>query len=226
MAVAFVNLVPQWGSASPSSSGSFTPAGAGNTLVVAALDGTGAGKTFTFSGTGSYSQLTPPGNQNDSGGNTVAAGVNLSCSSGAQTATIAATAGDGIYGLVIEYSGVSTATSVSVVSTATPGTGSGALVGTAMTVPSGGMLVAVVMNVSTGNGTITQTAGTQRGSGGNGANTWNGQGWNATDYAGSGGSITPAFTCTAGGTDTFDIWQFLLSPPGGGSTDPVGQICI
>jgi hypothetical protein len=204
MAASWAQTVTPWSTVSPSTSGAFTPS-AGSALIVIDLDTAATGRTLTCSGTGSFPQLNPPGAFNDANGNSLAMFTQLNCSGGSQTITVtSSTAGDLMASYAWEYSSVSSIDSGGAVSRATPGTGTGAIVGTAQTVATGDILLAYCQDVS-GTGTaITSPSGTNRGSGVNETN------FCVTEYAGAGGSITPSFTSSSGGTDNFDVMQLVI----------------
>ena len=206
MSVAWYQTITPWSAGSPATSGSFT-AVAGDALLVFCMDNAAGSRTITFSGTGTYSRLD---SWNDSVADTEAIGANSSASSGSQTMTVAATSGDGMWGWAYEYSGVASI-SGTINEADSPGTGTGAITGTSVTVPSGGILIALCVNVSGGSDAITSPSGTNRGSGANAGYTYC-----ATEYAGTGGAIQPSFTSANGSDEDFVIMQFTLSPAGGG----------
>jgi len=209
MSVAFVNLQAPWNSSSPSASPSFTPA-ALNLLLAYAFDASRNNATLGFSGTGSYTQLTPPGNFNDTAGDTHGVAYNPSSANSSQTVTISATGGDNMFGWVAEYSGVTVPPTSSTPSVRTaPGTGTGAVLGSAQNVNTGDVLVALCTNTSGTTDTITPAGGgNNRGSG---TIVGGPLSWCWADWAGSGGSITPSFTATNGAADKYIVTQILLS---------------
>lgn len=205
-AATYVQTVTNWGESSPITSGNFTP-NAGDTILPVAWDG--YGNAITISGTGTYSTLTPPGAFDDQGGDSWLTAANSSATATSQTITITATAEDPTLGWAIDYSGVTAISSAKTLVTS-PGTGTGAVAGSSVSVPTGSVLVAFCMDIDT-TGTLT-TTGTSRGSGtsagGEFSYVWG-------EWAGSGGNITPTFT-TAAGSDDFVVIQYLLTGSGGG----------
>lgn len=198
MAVAFVSQITPWTSASPSASGSFTPT-AGNCLAGYIVDGSANSRTLSMSGTGTYLATGTVGNFNDTNNDTHAAWSNLSCSAGAQTATVSGTIADTMIGWLWQYSGVTSIdTSSAVVRT-------GATInGTAVIVATGDMLFAVCVNVTGSNPTFT-TTGTARGN----AQVGGIIKYVAAEYAGSGGSVTPSFGTTISG-DNYVVMQWVM----------------
>ena len=211
MSVAFVQgpgtITPQ--SARTSATSPAFTATAGDAILHLGLDWAGSGLTVSFSGTGSYAVITPPGQFSDTNNNnTFTWGWNSSATAGSQTATATGGAGDTMFEWVLEYSGVSTASGAGTLR-ATPGTGSGAITGAAQTIPTGGVLVAICFDSSGGQAVPTSPSGTNRGSGAN-----NTVQWCCTEYTAA-GSTTPTFTCTTGATSNYVVMQMLLSPPVG-----------
>lgn len=201
MAVAFVTNTGNPSGTSPFTTGSFSVT-AGNAEIVFFDDYAASGRTLTMSGTGgTYTIANPPGSLSDT--HTLAVFSCLSDSGGSQTATMtSSTVGDGVSGRFFEYSGVVTVSGNGNHQT-NPGTGAGAVVGVATTVPTGSVLVALCQDQTNGSNTITSVGG--------GTDRANGTTWRVTEYAGSGGSITPSFT-VATGTGHFAVLQLLLSP--------------
>lgn len=211
MTITYVQTITPWtASTNPAASGSFTPA-AGDAILVAGVDYTNGSETMSFTGTGTYSLLTPPGSFTDNNGNSLGIGANSSASSGAQTTSVASSGfgNDEMFGFAIEYAGVSSIGGNENLVEA-PGTGTGAITGVATLVPTGSILVALCIAVG-GVSTAPTTTGTSRGSGSVGSTV----GYCFAEWAGSGGSITPAFTApSGGGSGHYDVMQWLLS--GGG----------
>jgi hypothetical protein len=209
MAITFQKLITAFSGNSPLTSPAFTPSAASDTLIFVSVDFSsnvvctfsGTGGTYTTSG-GSFPWTDPVSDE-------TATGYLLSASGSSQTTTCTATSGDGLVAQGIDYSGVSSVGAPTVVNRSAPGTGANAIIGTAVTVPSGSTLLSFCYNASSGTDTIT-TSGTNLGSGTGSddfdmAYCWSG-------YAGSGGSITPAYTTSADGTDGFVVIQWLLTP--------------
>jgi hypothetical protein len=196
--VKWVQTIAPVTGASPLTSGSFTPS-AGNTLLLACVDGSSGGATFTFTG---FTKLSPPGDFSDVNGNTEALGYRIAVG-GSQTFTISSTVTHTLWGFAWEYSGVATPTSVTMVSSgANNPQGTTTPSGTAVVVPLGSILLALCFDVGAG-GAITATGGaTTRGSG------LLGQQYCAGEWAGRGGAITPTFS--VGGSGNYVILQFLL----------------
>lgn len=205
MAVAWVQTVTAFGGATPKASGSFTPT-AGNLILVAAFDVTTTNTTVSFSGTGTYSSITNfP--FNDPNTDTWNANDNSSATAGSQTFTVSSTnAGDFIESWGWEYSGVSTLSGTNNQQNR-PGTGTGAILGTSVSVATGAILIALCVDID-GSTAISSPGGTNRGSG----TLLGSNSYCATEYSGSGGNIQPSFTSTNGSSDRFSISQFLLSP--------------
>lgn len=204
--VAFVTTITPWGSAAATAvSGSFTPT-AGNSLIVFENTFGQAAATLTCTGTGTYTQLSPPGNLSDSDTDTHGAFRNPACSGGAQTITVGSVAGTSLQGWAFQYSGVASFVGAGNVRNA-PGTGVGAILGTAVVVPVGGILIALCVDVA-GAGTLSSPSGTNRGSGTN-----NGVHYCVTEYTGAGASITPSFTNSV--NDDSVVTQILMNPLGG-----------
>jgi hypothetical protein len=204
VSVVFNQTIAIWSGAAPVASASFTP-NAGDCIVVVGLDGNGNSKLITVSGTGTYTVETGPNNDNN--GDTEVGAANTNASGTSQTVTIGSTTGDTCAGFGQDYGGVGSV-SANFNLTNAPGTGSGAILGTSVTVPVNGVLIALCIDAS--NTTVpTSPSGTNRGSG----TIPGGQAYCWTEYAGAGAAIQPSFTSSAGGTDNFVIYQFLLKPP-------------
>jgi hypothetical protein len=241
MSIAFVKVVTPWSAASPAASGSFTPGGAGNTLLAVGIDFSTTGATLTFSGASSYT--TPATNPNGLGGfgqssptnawtanvqqpnnfanyngEAVALGYSLSCAAGSQTCSVTSSngAGDTCMGNLAEYSGVGYVTyGYGVLNTpASPFTT------LQIGVPTNSVLVCLC--VASNNTAITNNNGTSRGSG----TTWNGSAYIWTEFTGANALVTPSFSSTASGSATMDIYYFLLTPTGGIPPKEVVQTAI
>jgi hypothetical protein len=194
--------VGRWGGSSPATSGSWTPYAANDVAIVFSSN---SGSTITISGTGTYSAVSPPGTFEDNNFTYWNLSANTALSAGAQTTTVTASGGN-LNGFLLEYSGAGTSLTGAKTLTNTPGTGSGAIQGTAVTVPSNEILVAFFEDTSSlSGGTITSPSGTSRASG-----SWNGFAFAVTEYAGTGASITPSATSSTGGTDNFVVIQVLI----------------
>jgi trimeric autotransporter adhesin len=214
MAISFVQAITPWSSGSPSTSIAFTPGAAGDCILVVAADY--SNDVTSFSGTGgTYSgPLTPPGSFVDDNYNADwAIGYSLSISGASQTITATGTSGDGIAATAIELSGVgSSAITGNGTPVSAPGTGTNAIKGTAVTVPTGYWLVSCCINTSsttdslTSNGTILSS-----GSGDfNASYAW-------SYLTGTGASLTPEYTTAADGTDDYVVVQWLVPVASGGS---------
>lgn len=206
MSVAFVQTVTPWtsgGSSSPS--GSFT-AGTGNALIAGCINS--GNVTNSVAGSlSTFSILTPPGQHLDAGNDLDVCAVALPAIAGSQTCTFSSSTAIR-FGWLWEYSGASAVTALAT-DRSTPGTGSGAITGTGVTVPTGGILLALCVDVINA-GAITSPTGTTRGSG-----ALSGVNYCATEYSGTGATITPSFTSSAGSADSFVILQWLVSPVAG-----------
>jgi len=195
--------VGRWGGSSPASSSSWTPYAANDVAIVFSSD---SGSTITISGTGTYSAVSPPGTFEDNHFTYWNLSANTALSAGAQTTTITASGGN-LNGFLIEYSGAGTSlTGAQTTITSPPGTGSGAIQGSAVTVPSNQILVAFFVDTNNlSGGTITSPSGTSRASG-----SWNGYPFAVTEYAGTGASITPSATSSTGNADNFVVIQVVV----------------
>lgn len=194
---------------SPFTSPAFT-AGAGDYLGVLAASGNASFPTTSVTGSGSFA--INGAHHTDVDNDDISIWQNTAATSGSQTIVATSSVGHSETGLVFEYSGVGSAGTPVYTNNAAPGTGAGAIVGAAVTVPTGSVLVAIVYDSTsvTSTTTITAVAGTSR---------LSVAGDNSTqpilrvqEYAGSGASITPAFTTNVG-ADNFVVTQILLSPP-------------
>jgi hypothetical protein len=213
VAVTFVAKVTQWGvqgGSSTATSGSFTPTASNQLVVFNSCIQTG---TQSASGTGTYNQV---GSQFSSSVN-VSCFANLNLSGGSQTVAVSTTASlPNLDGFAYQYSGAATASNFSGVSRAAPGTGSGAITGTSVNVPSGAVLLALCGDTTNGT-TITSPSGTNRDGGTVGTVGATISGWTVTEYSGTGANITPTFTdATRGATDTYIVVQMVLAPAAGG----------
>lgn len=213
MAVTRQQYVPlsSWVSgASITSASAFTPTAA-NLLVVFAsfFDQVGGSTAMSASGTGTYSVLNPPGQHADTQSGRELTAVNVSATGGSQTATVTLVGGGPGGGgfSVSEYSGANTASLAgALVERDTPGTGAGAILGTAVVVPVGGVLTAWCQDISNGTGPITNTTD------GSTVVAGSGTGWCVIEYAGAGASITPKFTSSVGAATDFTISQVMIPP--------------
>jgi hypothetical protein len=193
------------GSTSPVSSASFTPAAVGE-AVIAAMYVSANGYTMTLGGSGGGSYVS--GSSVNIVASSAAAGYGLSLPASAQTISVASTAGfmQGVSAVVM--AGVGTITLSTPTAVAAPGTGSGAVSGTAVSVASGSVLLACCFQFSnSGTEAITTPTGTSIYT-----NSFTLPYCWAT-YAGAGSNITPTFTApTYGATGDYCILQALLSP--------------
>lgn len=207
MAIAYVQSVAPWGGASPQTSASATTT-AGNALVVWGQETSTGGITVSASGSvdGAIASQVQGNTLNF---NVAAVLAKASITGGAQTITISSsTAGNSISGIGHEYSGVGSIGSAALSTSNAPGTGAGALLGTAVTVPTGAVLLAFAFDDSGGVTTITPTVGTQRET-----NTFTqGNTYTLAEISGTGASVTPAFT-VGNGTALYAVLQVLLLPP-------------
>jgi hypothetical protein len=203
MSITFNQAIAQWAGTPPVTSTSFTPNAAGDTIVLCSYVGA-TGYTATFTGTGGT--YTVSGTL-DGTASSVSYGYCLSVSSGAQTATVNSAAGfmDGVFAL--DYYGVGSISGVQATHNATPGAGTGACAGVSVSVATGSVLVAACLDLSSlgASETITSPSGTQR------AIQIGNVAYLAVDYAGSGGSIQPTFTCPDGATNDYMVVQWTLS---------------
>lgn len=197
---------------------SLTPTGAGHVYFTLATDFSGTGKTITqtTTGTGALSVVSISG---VSGGNDISDGSQtsslwgtLALQNAAQTITVTAPSGDNLnYAFGFEFSGVNSVLNASYKVNTSPGTGAGAIVGTAVTVASGDILVAEAFDTS-------NVFGTQPTANLAGSTTIGTYGKAIVVYwTGTGASITPTFTVAANGTDTYTEIQYVMSASGGSS---------
>jgi hypothetical protein len=209
MSIAFVQrLFYNVGGTPPFTTGSVTP-NSGDYLSFLNLtgDGTSANLQLTSSAGGTYtSRLT----FNDLSNRSWALIDNPSCVGGAQTFTATETFTSFVgVGYAFEYSGVGSVSNYAHTDNNNPGLGAGAIVGASIVVPTGSVLVALCFE-ETSSETISNTAGNSRDS-----VVFN-PSFRLADYAGAGSAIQPAFTTSANGTLEYQVWQFILNPPGGG----------
>lgn len=208
----YVALSPWVSGASITSASPFTPT-VGNLLIVfgSFFDQVGGSTAMSVSGTGTYSVLNPPGQHADTQSGRELTAVNVSATGGSQTATVTLVGGGPGGGgfSVSEYSGANTAALAGVlVERDNPGTGAGAIQGTAVVVPVGGVLTAWCQDISNGTGPITNTTD------GSTVVAGSGTGWCVIEYAGAGASITPKFTSSVGAATDFTLSQVMIPPLG------------
>lgn len=194
------------GGTPPFTTTAYTPNAGGNYLGFLNVTGDGVNENIQMSSSagGTYtSEVT----YNDSSSRTWAFINTVACVAGSQTFTVTENS-TGFVSIVIgwEYSGVGTVSNCQHTDNTDPGTGTGAIVGAAIVVPSGSVLVACCVDL-VGSETITATAGTQRDS-----EPFN-PSFQLVDYAGTGSSITPAFTTSTNGANDYGVWQMILNPP-------------
>jgi hypothetical protein len=112
----------------------------------------------------------------------------------------------------LEYRGIAainTSQNISSITRAAPGTGSGAILGTSVSVPTGSILLAFCYNRGNHTSTISSPSGTIRRQGTSSALL---SAYCFTEYAGAGSAIQPSFTdATNGGTDSYAIVQIILN---------------
>lgn len=215
MAIAFKQLITDFFGSSPAVSGSFTPISAGDALFIAVINSS-SNNTLVFTGGSTYGSVLEtsinPG---------TAIGYASSATAGSQTATVTATGGGTLNCFPIEYSGVASATSPTASFLTNPGAGTGAILGTSVTVATGSVLAALCFNFDSGTSTITSPSGTNRGNGLS-TNTFE---FCWTEYAGAGASIQPSFTSADGATERFVVFQILMVPSaGGGGTASIAWV--
>jgi hypothetical protein len=208
MTIAFKQLLPYASGSSPATTGSFTPNAAGDALIEFALNPSG-NSAISFSGGSTWSSIASGINPD------TAVGVSLPCAAGAQTVTMTATSAN-FHSFGIEYSGVGSVSAPTPTFQVNPGTGTGAILGNAVTVPVGSVLLALCVNFDSGTNTITSPSGTNRG---NGLTSDNFE-FCITEYAGAGASITPSFTSADGATERFSVMQVLMTPAIAASSGP------
>jgi hypothetical protein len=197
---------------SPGTTASYTPSASGEAAIVWAFTHGGSSITWTITGTGAtYNQLGQYGS--GTAGDIVTAYA-TSISGASQTTTFNDNIAnfDVVWGVL--YAGVGSVGSWYSTDNPSPGTGTGAVVGHSVTVPSGSWLLAFCLDATGGVDIITNTSGTSRSS------SASNQPYNITDYAGSGAAIQPAFTASVG-TDEFVVQQVILTPPVGGASLPL-----
>lgn len=206
-AVAFVSFLTPWGGVASAPSGSFTPS-ATNTILVYGSDGASSSATISFTGTGTYNVLTPPGQFPDSDNDTHTIGYNGSATAGAQIVTVTTTTGGGLYAYGAVYTHATTVTGAALYTLAPSG---GTVLGTPVTVPTNSILFAICESVTGGTPTITNVGGTSRGAGANTGGPFGPLQYGTAEYAGAGSSVTPTFT-TTDITTNYIVVQWLLSP--------------
>jgi hypothetical protein len=201
MAITFRQVLPYNVGSASFTSGAFTPNAAGDTLPFFALNSGTNDLITAMTGGSTYvlgaSQINPAEN----------VATSLACVAGSQTYSTTI-AGGTTRCFMLDYSGVGSIGTSDTVYRATPGTGSGAILGTSRTVPTGSVLLACCVNNNTGVSTITSTAGTIR-SNGLTSDSWE---FCITEYAGTGAAIQPAYTSADGGTQSFAVLQVILTP--------------
>jgi hypothetical protein len=215
MSISFSQLWTQWQGTSPASSASTTPGAAGNTLVVFGQNESGTSLPITPSAAAG-STVSPPGLVNDASGDTHGISANTSLTGVAQVATLTGNSGNTLEGVGAEYSGVGSVGSGLANNRASPGTGAGAIQGTAATVPSGSVLIACCKCVTALGVTISVAAsGTTRGSNNAGGN----PSYALGEWVGTGASVTPSFTDSGGGGgNSYEVLQVILTPAASSGT--------
>ena len=210
MSITFDQGTGEYQGTSPITSASVTPAAAGEIALIS-MYASFTGPSFTVSGTGGGTYNN--GYQTTGAGVTYGIGWATGLSGAAQTFTL--TSGSyyvqGIAGVVL-FSDVNSISNAAVTFNSTPGTGTGACVGTSVSVPANSVLVACCSQLvyPTGTETITSPAGTSIFAGPSEPFPYL---W--VTYAGAGSNITPTFTCpTFGASDNYAVSQILLTPPG------------
>jgi hypothetical protein len=122
----------------------------------------------------------------------------------------AGASGDGIAGVGTEYSGVGSIGSAASTLQIAPGTGAGAIQGSAVTVPAGSVLVAFVSDLSGSANTIT-AANSRTARASESGDRFN-YAYAFGEWMGIGASVTPTFTAT--NDSNFIVILFLLTPSG------------
>lgn len=221
MAIAFVKEWLQWRTTSPASSASTTPGAAGNVLAVFGQNES-AGVITPSAAAGT--QVNPPALVVDGFGDSHAISVNLSLTAGAQVATLTGASGaQTLEGEGYEYSGVGNR-SDGASGTRTPGSAAaGAIVDTAVVVAVGDVLVVNVKCVTAlTTNAITPVGGTIRGHGENNSPFPT---YVTAEFAGTGGSITAAFSDTANSaSQSYQVSHVILNASGGGSSPSSGPM--
>lgn len=190
----------------PVTGAAYTPGAAGHQLVM--FTANDASITNTVTGTqGTYSLVTPPGRNNDADGDGMAIFSNPSAVASSQTYTLTAagSAGNSLYGVLMEYTATNSLSS-GVATVRTGITSASNILGSAVTVPTGSTLVAICWSSLSSTDTITASNGTSRWQIHDGVG-----GFTVADYAGSGASVTPTFTSTEG-TGDYMVVQVMLNP--------------
>lgn len=219
MAIAWEQNVSPWAgnNVAGRTSALFTPLNAGDFILLSAATSDGINQALTATGTGTY---TSENQTNATGSSTWAMFVNSNASNAAnQTIVLNDTASGECLGVALIYSGVGSVT-YAVNTVASPGLGAGAITGTTVLVPSGSILLAICGDANFNSPTISSTSGTNR------VTTGSFPSYIATEYAGAGSNITPAFTTGANGTDTYVVQQWMLNLPVGSSPILMGGICL
>ena len=215
MAIAYVQTLTPWEGITTGVSAPFTPAD-GDCVIVTGADMVNYPQTLLISGTlGAsitipYAVLTPPGTFASDYGDTWQMAYQLEADAIAQTISVLTNGtGDYTLGFALEYSGVASVAGTENPS-AQPGTGTGAVVGASVLVPTGSVLLAIAVDEDPSSPALTATAGTTRLSGQTAVHLF---GYCITEYAGAGANIQPAFTSSNGATGYYEVTQFLLTPP-------------
>jgi len=210
--IAFKSTIPFWAATSPAASAAFTP-NPGDFFFVVGVTGTTGTATITqAASTGPPMQQVSGGglpNFNDGFADTWSLWYQASAAGSSTTVTLTAS-GDTMQGIGLDYAGVAALKNSSILVKAAPGTGAGALVGSAITVKPGDLLIVVVADISASAGTITAANGspTTRLSGTAAAGPLTN--YAIFEYAGTGAAFTPTFTVSGGSTDDYVVLQFAL----------------
>ncbi len=210
------NLPPTESGTSPATTSAFTP-NANNTLVAFGVLYPATTPTFSGNGSGTWQIVTPPGNYNDTAGDTEAIGYNISCGGGPQTISLAGTGATFVSIIGFEYANVSTLIKGNA-TVATNGSAANTVItGQSVTVNVGDILLAYCQDIAASGYTLnTSPSGTNRGFGLTG-----GLVYCVTEYAGTGGTITPSFKSnTAGGSTSYIITQVVMTAKTAGTIFP------
>jgi hypothetical protein len=226
MSIAFVTFNIFNGTA-PITSTPYTP-GTGNQIYILGFDNSTGTGTILMSGSATTltnNSVVGPSpctggclNFGDGHADTYSLWSALSAAAGSQSFTVSQPAGDSLAAFQLEFSGGVSTQNATYATTPSPGAGTGAVVGTAVTVASGDFLTVMAFNsdafgdAPTLNGPAGSTPITSYG---NVAILY---------WVGTGASITPTFTAAAGeGGNPHQVVQWVVSASGGpppGGTAP------
>lgn len=185
-------------------SSTYTPASTSNSLILFSVIASASNSGITVTGTESspFNKINPPGDFFDALGNVDDIFWCPLLTSGGQTFSINCAVAAQIFGWAYEVSHVGGVTNGSSKNIAVGATGTGAIQGNAVSVPTGSSLWAFCCNLS-----VTDAISSP-----GGINIDAGEGYCVTAYNGAGSSITPTFTGTQAASNGYFILQMILGP--------------